>query len=295
MKKLCIYHNNCADGFAAAWVVREFYRGDVDFHAADYNTEPPDVVGRDVIIVDFSYKKPVIEKIIEQCNSLLIIDHHQTSASELCFMPPAKESMYSYYGIASEHKAQVLFDTSKSGCMLAWKFFYPNRECPTLLKHIQDRDLWKFEIDGTKEVMASLFSYPYEFDVWDYLMSRYIFESHAEGITLLRKHNKDVAQAVEQTKRTMCIGDKYVFVANVPKSMSSDACQIMLTEYTPFVASYYDKPSGRAFSLRSHTTTGMDVAEVAKAYGGGGHKHAAGFTLPYSRIHEFDVDAVDWR
>lgn len=295
MNPLCIYHKNCADGFAAAWVVREFYRDNVDFHAADYNTEPPDVVGRDVIIVDFSYKKPVIEKIIDQCNSLLIIDHHQTSASELCFMPPAKESMYSYYGVASEHKAQVLFDTSKSGCMLAWKFFYPNRECPKLIKHIQDRDLWKFEIDGTKEVMASLFSYPYDFDVWDNLMSRDVSDLYYEGIALLRKHNKDVAQAVEQTKRTMRIAGMNVLVANIPKSMASDACQMMLTEATPFAASYFDKPSGREFSLRSRSNGLLDVSKIAECYGGGGHKHAAGFTLPYSRVHEFEIDTVDWR
>lgn len=294
MKKLCIYHKNCADGFAAAWVIREFYRGNVDFHAADYNTEPPDVVGRDVIIVDFSYKKPVIEKIIEQCNSMLIIDHHQTSASELSFIPPAKVSVLGYYGLANEHKAQVLFDTDRSGCILAWKFFYPNKECPGLLKHIQDRDLWKFEIDGTKEVTASLFSYPYDFDAWDKLMSRDVSDLYYEGIVLLRKHDKDVAQAVEQTKRVMRIAGMTVFVANVPKSMASDACNMMTTEGTAFAASYFDKPGGREFSLRSRIT-GVDVARIAESYGGGGHKHAAGFTLPYSRIHEFDVDDLDWR
>ena len=37
---------------------------------------------------------------------------------------------------------------------------------------------------------------------------------------------------------------------------------------------------GRVFSLRS-TEEGLDVSEIAKQYGGGGHKHASGFRVPY--------------
>lgn len=44
-------------------------------------------------------------------------------------------------------------------------------------------------------------------------------------------------------------------------------------------ACYWDTPEGRVFSLRS-TDTGPDVSEIAKAYGGGGHAHAAGFRVP---------------
>lgn len=47
----------------------------------------------------------------------------------------------------------------------------------------------------------------------------------------------------------------------------------------PFSVSYCDRRDGqRSFSLRSKN--GFDVSEVAKAFGGGGHKAAAGFTRP---------------
>jgi hypothetical protein len=63
MRPLCIYHGNCADGFGAAWVVRRFFgAGNVDFHAGIYQDAPPDVAGREVIITDFSYKRPVLEQ-----------------------------------------------------------------------------------------------------------------------------------------------------------------------------------------------------------------------------------------
>ena len=76
---LCIYHGNCADGFGAAWVVRKAL-GDIDFHAGKYQAPPPDVTDKDVVIVDFSYKRPVLLEMAAKANSILILDHHKTHA-----------------------------------------------------------------------------------------------------------------------------------------------------------------------------------------------------------------------
>jgi hypothetical protein len=54
-----------------------------------------------------------------------------------------------------------------------------------------------------------------------------------------------------------------------------------------FAACYWDKPDGRQFSLRSQDD-GADVGAIAKLYGGGGHAHASGFLVPYSRLPEFE-------
>jgi nanoRNase/pAp phosphatase (c-di-AMP/oligoRNAs hydrolase) len=37
---------------------------------------------------------------------------------------------------------------------------------------------------------------------------------------------------------------------------------------------------GFAAARSQNGDTGIDVAEVAKQYGGGGHRHAAGFSVP---------------
>jgi oligoribonuclease NrnB/cAMP/cGMP phosphodiesterase (DHH superfamily) len=63
---------------------------------------------------------------------------------------------------------------------------------------------------------------------------------------------------------------------------SSDAGNIMSIGQ-PFAATYYDSDKHRVFSLRS-ATDGLDVSEIAKEFGGGGHVHAAGFKVP--RSHE---------
>ena len=89
MKPLCIYHGNCADGFTAAWVVNRFFGiVGVEFHPGIYGQKPPDVDGRNVILVDFSYKRPVLDAMLRsgdtaQALTILILDHHKTAAEDL--------------------------------------------------------------------------------------------------------------------------------------------------------------------------------------------------------------------
>lgn len=50
-------------------------------------------------------------------------------------------------------------------------------------------------------------------------------------------------------------------------------------DFDYFAATYFVNDKGeRIYSLRS--TGDFDVAEIAKKYGGGGHKNAAGFKVP---------------
>jgi nanoRNase/pAp phosphatase (c-di-AMP/oligoRNAs hydrolase) len=51
---------------------------------------------------------------------------------------------------------------------------------------------------------------------------------------------------------------------------------------------YYDTEDNRKYSLRS-VEGGVDVSEVAALFGGGGHKHAAGFKIPLDRINEVSM------
>ena len=82
MSNLCIYHGNCADGFTSAWVVRKAL-GDIEFHAGVYQTAPPDVKGKDVYLVDFSYKRDVLEALRDSAKSVTVLDHHKSAMADL--------------------------------------------------------------------------------------------------------------------------------------------------------------------------------------------------------------------
>jgi oligoribonuclease NrnB/cAMP/cGMP phosphodiesterase (DHH superfamily) len=128
--------------------------------------------------------------------------------------------------------------------------------------------------------MSSVFSYPYEFDVWDQLITRDIATLQSEGMAIDRKFQKDMLELLKGMTRRMVIGGISVPVANLPYTFSSEAGHLM-AQGEPFAACYWDTPNGRVFSLRS-SDVGQDVSAVAKLYGGGGHRNAAGFSVPFS-------------
>ena len=82
-KTLCIYHGNCADGFGAAWVVRKALGANVEFVPGVYGQEPPDVAGKDVVLVDFSYKYDVLAELAWRAKSIIVLDHHKSAAEDL--------------------------------------------------------------------------------------------------------------------------------------------------------------------------------------------------------------------
>lgn len=277
-KTMCIYHGNCADGFGAAWVVRKALGPDVEFHAAHYGEPAPDVTGKNVIIVDFSFKYDALVALADKAASVLVIDHHKTAMADLVNVPQA-ELRYEAHKKNSTGKLHALFDMNRSGAGLTWDFFFPAQQRPPLINHIEDRDLWQFKLEGTREIMADLFSYPQDFATWDRLFADEINWIRLDGVAINRQHQKTVADLVRTTKRRMLIGGQDVPVANLPYMFASDAGHLM-AEGELFSGSYFDTPEGRTFSLRS-TDAGMDVSEIAKQYGGGGHRNAAGFRVSF--------------
>ena len=303
MKPLCIYHGNCADGFTAAWAARKAL-GEMDFHAGVYQNPPPDVFERDVLIVDFSYKRPVLEEMAARANSILILDHHKTAAEDLAGLRPAASTWTQHLTNAYQDRCEGVtkslsarFDMERAGARITWDFFFPNTPPPTLLLHVEDRDLWRFALAKTREIQANVFSYPYSFDIWDQLMGTPVEELALAGEAIERKHFKDVRELLGVVTRTMMIRGHAVPVANLPYTLTSDAGHLLAKgngtddqPEHPFAACYWDTPQGRVFSLRS-AKGGIDVGAVAAEYGGGGHPNASGFRVPFS--HELANGAVD--
>lgn len=204
-----------------------------------------------------------MEEILHKAEGVTILDHHKSAIEDLAGLPLAGR-----------------LDVSRSGAMLAWETFFPNEAPPPLLLHIEDRDLWRFALARTREIQANVFSYPYDFQVWDELMAANVEDLAKEGAAIERKHFKDIGELLGVVTRRMVIGGHNVPVANLPYTLTSDAgCSLAKGE--PFGVCYWDTPAGRVFSLRS-TDDGLDVSDIAKQYGGGGHRNAAGFRLSYA-------------
>lgn len=277
---ICIYHGKCADGFAGAWVLRKYFgEADVEFIPGRYQEPMPDcVAGRDVVLVDFSFPRTETENLVKRANSVTILDHHSTAVARLGDM-------------LEKGEIRGIFDQERSGCMIAWQYYFTEQEPPALMWHIQDRDLWRFELPGTREIQAAVFSYPYDFEIWDELMGMAVDQLWEQGRHIERKYMKDVRELIEVGRKQMTIGGYTVPAINVPYTMGSDAANILAQEAPDLFAAYYcDNAKGHRYvGLRSAKDTGMDVSKIAALYGGGGHKHAAGFEVEMREGHLLEV------
>lgn len=295
MKPLVIYHAGCWDGFCAAWVARKAL-GDCDFVPQHYATPAPDCTGRDVYILDFSFKRPVMRQVLSQANKVVVLDHHKTAEAELA-------------GIVDEftmrpdlinnppgsHLPVVWFNMDKSGGRLAWEYFWSTvygqrfssllaesgaqlnlAIAPWLVDYTEDRDLWRHKLDQSRAINAGLRSYPLDFKEWDAIDADPGSRARlaTEGSAILRSEKQIIDQHVGHARETEMDGHK-VLVVNATVLFSDIAGE--LAKGRPFGACYFDRHDGkRQWSLRS-ADDGVDVSEIARAHGGGGHAHAAGF------------------
>jgi len=264
---LIIYHGDCHDGFTGAWILHKVYPN-AEFFAGKYGSKAmPEVKDRHVIMVDFSYDRETLLDVADVAKSLVVMDHHKT----------AQENLADF----DHYRAKIVFDMEKSGASIAWDYYFPYKPVPSIVKYVEDRDLWKFREQYSKEIHASLSSRDQTFDNWDKFshdLETDFNKIFHEGVSILRKQKKDIDDLLRKTTHKKFIGGYEVPVANVPFMMASDAANI-LAQGEKFAATFYIDNNGHyVFSLRSDVN-GMDVSSIAKQYGGGGHKHAAGFTI----------------
>jgi len=259
---ICIYHANCDDGFGAAYAVWKKHPG-CQFWKGVYQSLPPTIDGLNVAIVDFSYKRDVMREIAAKACWVLVLDHHKTAQADL-------------EGLGSECPNVVVeFDMERSGAVMAWQHFHPETPLPKFFEYLQDRDLWHKRMPGIDAFTAALRSYPQDFAEWDRLCNGSTIDLITEGISIERYYRT----IVEQTKEHFYmrdIGGYRVPVVNASLFMASEVAG-ELAEGNPFAAVYAENETHVIWSLRSRAPGGLDVSEIAKQFGGGGHKHAAGF------------------
>src|SRR5690554_7514457 len=82
-----IYHGGrCLDGFGsayAAWCHFQQAGISADYVAANHGEAPPDCRNREVYILDFSYKRPVLSELCQSARRVVILDHHISAQQDL--------------------------------------------------------------------------------------------------------------------------------------------------------------------------------------------------------------------
>jgi len=258
---MVIFHGDCSDGFGAAWSAWKLLGDRATYHPSKHGEPIPDVRGRNVVVLDFSYDNATTKRLISEAKGFLIIDHHKSAMVDLHDISCAR------------------FDMTHSGAMLAWKFFHPGKEPPRMIRHIEDRDLWKWEIPYSREFVAAFDMVPFEFEEYDkYLDDSAVDAAQERGAHILAYNKTVIARSIKRAA-PRSIGGKSVLVVNASHLISEigsalgPRCDFALLWW------WDHRTCQVRASLRAHHED-ADVSEVAKRWGGGGHRKAAGFSLP---------------
>jgi uncharacterized protein len=266
---LILYHADCDDGFGAAYAAW-LNLGDGAEYQPVYYGDPISaerLLNRNVFILDFSFPPDVIGAMAPHTAKIVLLDHHKSAAAQWSNAEP-------------NAKVEVLFDMERSGAQIAWDYFHPGSERPTLIDHIGDRDLWRFVMPDTKAFCAGLSLIPTSFESWQ-VASAHPADLIAKGGIVLEVLQRQIDSALRKELRSVTLCGHRGLATNAIGN-TSEIGQAIAQRSGTFSLTYFIKGDEVVCSLRSLAP--FDVSVIATHFGGGGHPQASGFTLPIDRF-----------
>lgn len=269
MKKIVVlYHDNCPDGFGAAYAAWKKFGSQAEYIACGYDELPPaSIKNKIVFLLDFSYTSNIIKKLVAKNKKVTIIDHHVSRKEDI---KAANEWHY-----ALKH----------SGAALTWLILHPKEPIPQLIKHIEDMDLWRFRIPHTDAIISIIGVTKWHFKTWDQLAKDLEnpkkFQEYLKNSQWVMKANEKIRERIMKNTDVVEFAGYRTYAVNSPV-FNSEIGHLFYKKLPPIGIVWKEKNGKRYISLRSDGT--VDVSKIAKKFpNGGGHKTAAAFTIPASR------------
>lgn len=300
-KVTILYHANCCDGMAAAWVAWSVFKDTARYFPVQYGSPladvPPDAIrNKRVYVLDFSFSKAQLEdpEVLGKAQYVTILDHHR-SAVENWGLDPERRS-----GVTTG-RYTFQYDPYASGAMMTWGHF-PDHACqppPLLVSYTQDYDLWHHSLPATREVNAYIASIPKT--LLDYALAHIELQDE-EGL----KRAKDVGKALLQQRHGLVRdiakgagrgkwGDQEVLFCNTPTLQNEVAEYLLSLEGNSGCVVVLWALKGASlvkFSFRSRGV--ISTLPLSEPLGGGGHRNASGAsTVHVAEALEF-LGSLGW-
>lgn len=278
-----IYHDD-NDGRCAAAITLKHIKQTVEtagviFIPATYGDTQMivDGVSQDsiVYVVDFSFSEEQFNQLAAKTQMLVWIDHHKSAIDKL------KDTGLS--------KLPGIRSIEKAACVHTWDYLFPNDDMPMAVKFIGDRDAWQWVYgEQTAEFHYGLGLHDTDprAGIWNLLLH----ESSGTAVGKLKSDGRLGLKFMEQ--RFSDLRGAVMFDTEID-GHSVRAMNIAIAGSAAFGAhgwatgalpsdveiccQYYH--NGKVFTVSLYSKKGtVDVSELAKKRGGGGHAHASGFT-----------------
>ncbi len=263
---LILYHASCPDGFGGAYAAWKKFGDAAEYIPMQYgNPIPEHMDGRELYFVDFCFEREQMDAIAAVAQSVTVLDHHEGVRAVATSFPG-------------------VFDSSRSGATITWGYFHPEKSAPYLFRYLEDYDLFRFSLPGTKELNAYLTLQPYEFDYWDTMVNDFENAVSREEILergrLYAEHMDKLIKSIgSRAKLVEFEGHTVYFSSTVLQAITDYLGHELAQKQPPFAMMVRAAVDGVRVSLRSNGT--FDVANVARKYGGNGPPGAAAFSIPW--------------
>ncbi len=270
-----VYHNPCNDGSGAALSAWTFLGDKATYVPRTYHKQfdASMVHGKNVVVLDASFKKEELQQLRALANKIMILDHHDSAMKDLAGEPGC------------------FFTMENSGAVLGWHYFHGMEQpAPRLLQLIEDRDLWRWQDRNSSEPLFYALQENCSnnnFKTYEpYLDDVKLDELISHGNSLIAANKLWCEQkAIFAEHRIFNLpgtSEEYNIISikvDNEKLVSELAEYLYTQNQVDFVMLWCQIPTGLyKISFRSNNTS-INVGDIATALGGGGHAQAAGAIL----------------
>lgn len=291
------YHKNCSDGIGGAFPF-DMMRVRRIYGVNDHNTTPDVFEGDTVIIVDFCFSVEVLTEMCSIAETVIVLDHHETSVDIFMRMDDVDNFQYIYdkyrsgaqisWDYATEHFAEESYYFDREHIVTANDVGIGDHDArPWFIDIIGDRDLWNFELKNSKEISEGMYRGQYstlnkmsemiQLDIGESMSLIDIFVR--TGHVFLSTSKKSVNYAISKAQKCVLNGHRVLLTQcerYYRSEVGSELAKAPGVEFAAIFYYYHDDDTWR-ISLRSvgHNNSAI----LAESFGGGGHEHAAAFTI----------------
>jgi oligoribonuclease NrnB/cAMP/cGMP phosphodiesterase (DHH superfamily) len=308
-----LYHND-ADGLCAAYVAKHFfeekgYVDNVEYIPMAYGDSAPDIIGNEthVFVLDFSFPKKICDKINKIAASFLILDHHITAKEaigeadyfEFSFIDSGATMAYNHFckhGMKEDRALEILCRYVRDRDL--WRFELPmsheiNAAIETFPLDFESWDILKCMVelsfaddDKIKSLAGQMGEQNEEFakrfDVEGRVLVLVDKALVLIGESVLRYKAQIIDNTCENAISIDINGHLVRFVNSCSYHNRSDIGNRLADGAAMSIVWFQESDGKYVYSLRSKleedgNDDALDVSQVAKSQGGGGHPKAAGF------------------
>lgn len=294
IKTHVFFHKNCFDGtMAAAVMVLKVCQSDLwkreetKFIPCSYTDDIGDLdqyVNTRVLILDMTFDSERLEQLCRVASDVLVIDHH----------PKARAQVIEYFDLRTRpvppnlHFCTDTESNPRSGAQLTWDYFFDPAAQPDCVRWIGKGDRWIFDEPEIRAFRMAMGTLGFDPDIWKSLLleaGNAVQELVQKGYVIEEVTDSQLDYLEANATSRMTIAGYNVVVVDAPKFLASEIAQRLYSklsvEESPFIAVHYEEGGMLTYSLRldKEKNPTLDLGEVARKFGGGGHASAAGFEV----------------